>query len=157
MTAYAYRDNTAVQINKETVSAQQIRSIQGRKSEKAKLPYVKYGIIAACVFAVLATVVFFNMQAAELAAQNGALKAELSELLEQEQFLNAKKERMYNLAYVEDYAKNVLGMVKLDKADINYVELSGEEKVSAAVPEQNDSQVLAGISRTFNVVLEYLN
>ena len=157
MTAYAYRDNTAVQINKEAVSAQQIRSIQGRKTEKAKLPYVKYGIIAACVFAVLATVVFFNMQAAELAAQNGALKAELSELLEQEQFLNAKKERMYNLAYVEDYAKNVLGMVKLDKADINYVELSGEEKVSAAVPEQNDSQVLAGISRTFNVVLEYLN
>ena len=157
MTAYAYRDNTAVQINKETVSAQQIRSIQGRKTEKAKLPYIKYGIIAVCVFAVLATVVFFNMQAAELAAQNGALKAELSELLEQEQFLNAKKERMYNLAYVEDYAKNVLGMVKLDKADINYVELSGEEKVSAAVPEQNDSQVLAGISRTFNVVLEYLN
>ena len=157
MTAYAYRDNTAVQINKEAVSAQQIRSIQGRKTEKAKLPYIKYGIIAACVFAVLATVVFFNMQVAELTAQNGALKAQLSELKDQEQFLNAKKERMYNLSYVEDYAKNVLGMVKLDKADINYVELSGAEKVSAAAPVQNDSQVLAGISRTFNVVLEYLN
>ena len=157
MTAYAYRDNTAVQINKEAVSVQQIRSIQGRKTEKAKLPYIKYGIIAACVFAVLATVVFFNMQVAELTAQNGALKAQLSELKDQEQFLNAKKERMYNLSYVEDYAKNVLGMVKLDKADINYVELSGEEKVSAAAPVQNDSQVLAGISRTFNVVLEYLN
>ena len=157
MTAYAYRDNTAVQINKEAVSAQQIRSIQGRKTEKAKLPYIKYGIIAVCVFAVLATVVFFNMQVAELTAQNGALKAQLSELKDQEQFLNAKKERMYNLSYVEDYAKNVLGMVKLDKADINYVELSGAEKVSAAAPVQNDSQVLAGISRTFNVVLEYLN
>ncbi|MBR5902625.1 MAG: septum formation initiator family protein [Clostridia bacterium] len=157
MTAYAYRDNTAVQINKEAVSAQQIKSIQGRKTEKAKVPYVKYGMIAMCVFAVLATVVFFNMQVAELTAQNGELKAQLSELKDQEQFLNAKKERMYNLSYVEEYAKNVLGMVKLDKADINYVELSGEEKVSAAAPEQNDSQLLAGISRTFNVVLEYLN
>ncbi|MBR4303960.1 MAG: septum formation initiator family protein [Clostridia bacterium] len=157
MTAHAYRDNTAVQINKEAVSAQQIKSIQGRKTEKAKVPYVKYGMIAMCVFAVLATVVFFNMQVAELTAQNGELKAQLSELKDQEQFLNAKKERMYNLSYVEEYAKNVLGMVKLDKADINYVELSGEEKVSAAAPEQNDSQLLAGISRTFNVVLEYLN
>ncbi|MBQ2865898.1 MAG: hypothetical protein IJE90_05205 [Clostridia bacterium] len=157
MTAYAYKDNTAVQVNKEAVSSRQIRSIQGRKTEKAKVPYVKYGMIAVCVFAVLAAIVFFNMQSAELAAQNGKLKAELTELKDQEQFLNAKKERMYNLTFVEDYAKNVLGMVKLDRADINYVDLSGEERVSAAAPETNDSQVLAGITRTFNVVLEYLN
>ena len=157
MTAYAYKDNTAVQVNKEAVSSRQIRSIQGRKTEKAKVPYVKYGMIAVCVFAVLAAIVFFNMQSAELAAQNGKLKAELTELKDQEQFLNAKKERMYNLTFVEDYAKNVLGMGKLDRADINYVDLSGEERVSAAAPETNDSQVLAGITRTFNVVLEYLN
>ena len=157
MTAHAYRDNTAVQINKEAVSAQQIRSIQGKKTEKARVPYIKYGMIAVCVFAVLAAVVFFNMQAAELASQNGRLKAELAELKDQEQFLNAKKERMYNLTYVEDYAKNVLGMVKLDKADINYVELSLDERVSAAVPEQQNSELLGGIARTFNIVLEYLN
>ena len=157
MTAHAYKDNTAVQINKESVSAHQIRSIQGKKTEKARVPYIKYGMIAVCVFAVLAAVVFFNMQAAELASQNGRLKAELAELKDQEQFLNAKKERMYNLNYVEDYAKNVLGMVKLDKADIKYVELSGAERVSAAAPEENHSQVLAGITRTFNIVLEYLN
>jgi cell division protein FtsB len=114
-------------------------------------------MIAVCVFAVLAAVVFFNMQAAELASQNGRLKAELAELKDQEQFLNAKKERMYNLTYVEDYAKNVLGMVKLDKADINYVELSLDERVSAAVPEQHNSELLGGIARTFNIVLEYLN
>ena len=58
---------------------------------------------------------------------------------------------------MEDYAKNVLGMVKLDKADINYVELSLDERVSAAVPEQQNSELLGGISRTFNIVLEYLN
>ncbi len=157
MTAHAYKDNTAVQINKESVSAHQIRSIQGKKTEKARVPYIKYGMIAVCVFAVLAAVVFFNMQAAELASQNGRLKAELAELKDQEQFLNAKKERMYNLTYVEDYAKNVLGMVKLDKADINYVELSLDERVSAAVPEQQNSELLGGIARTFNIVLEYLN
>ena len=157
MTAHAYNQNTAVQNNKEISPSEHIRSIQGKKSEKAKIPYIKYGMIAVCVFAVLAAVVFFNMQAAELASQNGRIKAEIAELQDQEKFLNAKKERMYNLNYVEDYAKNVLGMVKLDKADIKYVELSGAERVSAAAPEENHSQVLAGITRTFNIVLEYLN
>ena len=157
MAAHAWKENTARQLNKEVRASEQIVSIQGKKPEKAKIPYIKYGMIAACVFAVLAAMIFFNMQAAELAAQNGNLKAELAELKDQEKFLNAKKEQMYNLTYVEDYAKNVLGMVKLDKADVHYVELSGEERVSAAQPEENSSQVLAGITRTFNIVLEYLN
>ncbi|MBR4071790.1 MAG: hypothetical protein IKK26_04485 [Clostridia bacterium] len=156
MTAYAWKESTARELNTE-LDSQEIKSIRGRKSEKAKVPYIKYAIIAVCFFASLIAIIFLNMQSAELAAENSRLKTQMSELVDEEKSLNAKREQMYNLEYVEDYAVNVLGMVKLDKTNISYVELSNEERVRIAEPEQNDSAVLSGISRTFNILLEYLN
>lgn len=156
MTAYAWKESTARELNTE-LDSQEIKSIRGRKSEKAKVPYIKYAIIAVCFFAALIAIIFLNMQSAELAAENSRLKTQMSELVDEEKSLNAKREQMYNLEYVEDYAVNVLGMVKLDKTNISYVELSNEERVRIAEPEQNDSAVLSGISRTFNILLEYLN
>ncbi len=156
MTAYAWKESTARELNTE-LDSQEIKSIRGKKSEKAKVPYIKYAIIAVCFFAALIAIIFLNMQSAELAAENSRLKTQMSELVDEEKSLNAKREQMYNLEYVEDYAVNVLGMVKLDKTNISYVELSNEERVRIAEPEQNDSTVLSGISRTFNILLEYLN
>ncbi len=156
MTAYAWKESTARELNTE-LDSQEIKSIQGRKSEKAKVPYIKYAVIAVCFFATLIAIIFLNMQSAELAAENSRLKTQMAELADEEKSLNAKREQMYNLEYVEDYAVNVLGMVKLDKTNISYVELSNEERVRIAEPEQNDSAVLSGISRTFNILLEYLN
>lgn len=156
MTAYAWKESTARELNTE-LDSQEIKSIRGKKSEKAKVPYIKYAIIAVCFFAALIAIIFLNMQSAELAAENSRLKTQMSELVDEEKSLNAKREQMYNLEYVEDYAVNVLGMVKLDKTNISYVELSNEERVRIAEPEQNDSAVLSGISRTFNILLEYLN
>jgi len=156
MTAYAWKESTARELNTE-LDSQEIKSIRGKKSERAKVPYIKYAIIAVCFFAALIAIIFLNMQSAELAAENSRLKTQMSELVDEEKSLNAKREQMYNLEYVEDYAVNVLGMVKLDKTNISYVELSNEERVRIAEPEQNDSAVLSGISRTFNILLEYLN
>ena len=156
MTANAWKESTARELNTE-LDSQEIKSIRGKKSEKAKVPYIKYAIIAVCFFAALIAIIFLNMQSAELAAENSRLKTQMSELVDEEKSLNAKREQMYNLEYVEDYAVNVLGMVKLDKTNISYVELSNEERVRIAEPEQNDSAVLSGISRTFNILLEYLN
>lgn len=156
MTAYAWKESTARELNSQ-LDSQEIKSMQGRKNEKAQVPYIKYAIIAVCFFAALIAIIFLNMRSAELAAENSRLKTHMAELVDEEKSLNAKKEQMYNLEYVEDYAINVLGMVKLDKSNISYVELSNEERVRIAEPKQNDSAVLSGISRTFNILLEYLN
>ena len=156
MTAYAWKESTATQINNE-LDSREIKSIQGRKSEKAKVPYIKYAVIAVCFFAALVTIIALNMKSTELAAENSRLNAQKTELIAEEKSLNAKKEQMYNLEYVEEYAINVLGMVKMDKNNITYVELSNEERVRIAEPEKNDSAILSGISRTFNILLEYLN
>ena len=68
---------------------------------------------------------------------------------------------MYNLAYVEEYAQNKLGMVKADKSQITYVELDeGDRMVVAGVrsPEEQAEEAAGLFSRlthSFSVVLEY--
>ena len=151
----ATKESTARQLNERESN---IRSIEGgRHSKKAGVPYFKYIFVAICVFAALSAIIFGNMKATELTTQNSRLKSEINDLNENAKMLNARIERKYNLSYVEDYAKNVLGMVKLDKEDIRYVELSNADRITVAKPEENTSELVQGIAKSFNIVLEYLN
>jgi cell division protein FtsB len=124
---------------------------------RARTPYGKYVAVALCVFGVLAVMLTSYMRVNELSVQNDRLAAAISALEGRESALNAKKEQLYNLAFVEDYAKNVLGMVKLDKSEIHYVELSNPERMTAAAPDADAAGQVSALARGFNAVLEYLN
>jgi len=54
---------------------------------------------------------------------------------------------------VEDYAENVLGMQKLDNAQVEYISLESGNKVE--IPEQNEN-VLKKIKNAFDSFVEYL-
>ena len=86
-----------------------------RRTAPAKVPYVKYALIALCIFVVLGAVLGSYVQLTELTAQNAKMRNSLSELQSGEKALQAKKEQQFNLALVEQRAKE-MGMVKLDKS-----------------------------------------
>ncbi len=130
---------------------------QRKKAAAAKVPYGKYAVLFTAVFCVLGAIVFNYMTVTELTAQNDDLKTQIATLEGEENALNAKKEQMYNLAYVEEYATSVLGMVKLDKSTLEYVDLSNEEQISMAQTEQESPAVFSALSRGFHAVVEYLN
>ncbi len=163
--AYATKQSSAVDLR--VIDAEELfqqkgpklleQERNGRKVATAKVPYVKYTLIFACVFATLIWVVASYMHVTELTTQNADLRASIANLEGEENALNAKKEEMYNLAFVEDYAKNVLGMVKLDKSEIQYVELSNPERMLMAEKEEYSSAFIAQLAKSFNIVLEYLN
>jgi hypothetical protein len=153
--AYATKESTAKKLNDIKPEIQSIPG--GRHSKKEGIPYLKYAFVAICVFAALGAIIFGNMQATELAAENSRLKTEIMDLQDNAKMLSARIERRYNLSFVEEYAKNVLGMVKIDKDYINYVELSNADKITVAKPEDNTSELMSGIAKSFNIVLEYLN
>jgi hypothetical protein len=90
------------------------------------------------------------------------MRQEIVRLKDEQNALNAKKEQIYNLAYVEDYAENVLGMVKLDKSQVHYMEMdTGDRMILAAAameqPGTSGSDLVDRLAQTFSVVLEYLN
>ena len=165
-----YNDSSAVKLERfpvERVQAQteqqQLEVLESKRSErtqKAAVPYGKYAVMLACVFAVALGIVASYMQLAAINLENAKLRQEITKLESEENALNAKKEQMYNLAYVEDYAQNTLGMVKLDKSQIHYLEMdSGDRMVlaEAAVSSDTGSALLDRLSQAFSTVLEYLN
>ena len=109
------------------------------------------------VFAALLVIVFNYMKVTELTRQNADLKAQLEELESDGNALDAKKEQIFNLTYVEDRAKNALGMMKSDKSQLEYVDLSEGDSVEIPEEETQYPAFLRGLIKSFNAVVEYLN
>ena len=166
-----YNDSSAVKLERFPVERvqgqedQQLEVLENRRAGRARpaaVPYGKYAVILACVFAVALGIVASYMRLAAVNLENARLRQQITELKSDENALNAKKEPLYNLAYVEDYARNVLGMVKLDKSQVHYVEMdSGDRMVlaEASVSGGGDqgASLLDRLAKTFSTVLEYLN
>ena len=127
-----------------------------RRKAPAKIPYVKYGVIVAGVFAVVILILSGYSTLTEIAAQNTNLKEDLAELQSEENALNAQKEQVYNLTYVEECAQD-MGMVKQDSSQVTYVDLSNPERSAMAQEEVQTPSLIAGLISSFNAVVEYLN
>lgn len=123
---------------------------------KPKVPYGKYSAIFCGVFAALLVIVFNFMQLTQLTGENAALKDELETLQSDAKALEAKKEQIFNLTYVEDRARNALGMIKADKSQVEYVDLSQEDSVEIPQQESETPAFLSSLMKTFNAVVEYL-
>ena len=166
-----YNDSSAVKLERFPVERvqgqkdQQLEVLENRRAGRARpaaVPYGKYAVILACVFAVALGIVASYMRLAAVNLENARLRQQITELKSDENALNAKKEQLYNLAYVEDYARNVLGMVKLDKSQVHYVEMdSGDRMVLAEASVsgggEQGASLLDRLAKTFSTVLEYLN
>ena len=124
---------------------------------RPKVPYGKYTAIVCVVFAALLVIVFNYMKVTELTRQNADLKAQLEELESDGNALDAKKEQIFNLTYVENRAKNALGMMKSDKSQLEYVDLSEGDSVEIPEEETQYPAFLRGLIKSFNAVVEYLN
>ena len=166
-----YNDSSAVKLERFPVERvqgqkdQQLEVLENRRAGRARpaaVPYGKYAVILACVFAVALGIVASYMRLAAVNLENARLRQQITELKSDENALNAKKEQLYNLAYVEDYARNVLGMVKMDKSQVHYVEMdSGDRMVlaegSVSGGGEQGASLLDRLAKTFSTVLEYLN
>lgn len=163
-------DNAARKINfpaeqvLQEEQSQSLRALPGKRAGKAPklaIPYGKYMMIMAGVFAVLLCVVSSYMRLSTLTTKNSELKKEISSLESDISALSAKKEQLYNLEFVEDYATNTLGMVKADKSQVSYLEMGNSDRmvlagVSSDAADAGDG-LLSRLLRSFNAVLEYLN
>ncbi len=167
-----YNDSSAVKLERfpvERFQTQQqdqplevLESKHSSRVQTAAVPYGKYAVILACVFAVAFCIVTSYMKLAAVNLENSKLRQQITRLESDENALNAKKEQMYNLTFVESYARDTLGMVKMDKSQVHYLEMdSGDKMVVAQAAMGNGNTDGAGmleqLSRAFSTVLEYLN
>ena len=138
-----------------------------REVQKSEKPHVRRAprtnvlpmvtMLFICMFAAGA-VVFSYMRYTELTDRVSQLRSENEALKTEADDLTAEYETRLNLADIEAYARDELGMVKLDRSQYEYVELSNPEEVEILTgTDEKASDFMSGLVKSFNVVVEYLN
>ena len=113
-----------------------------RKAENIKpLPISVIGYML--VFAAIAAfLVLGNSRINEATLKADALKSEIALETERSYELSSAINQRKDMAYIEDYAENVLGMVKSTDVAKRYVSISGEDKIvvrNAAIEQSNQT------------------
>ncbi|MBQ8143605.1 MAG: hypothetical protein IJ042_02270 [Butyricicoccus sp.] len=166
---YASRESVAYQraempdLSRFDTRRSQLRAVENVPVKKKQTAQKKNRLVtplrAAAVILMAAlclAMVYSHMQLTELTSEIGAREATLAELQSTTVSLTTKREETYSTAYIEDYAQNVLGMVKVDASQMEYIELSNPEKIEVTGTGASVSGAVGSLVRGFTAVLEYL-
>lgn len=118
----------------------------------------KHSNIGVAVCGLVVTILLFVMIYGKV--QVSALYTQISQEREVVEILESENIRMQSqiegnmsLKNVESYAEDVLGLKKLDKSQIVYIQIQNEDVVEVVDTEQN---IFVSIKEKFNSIIEYL-
>lgn len=132
----------------EDVKRQDIKVSKEQKKQRKKIT-----MLIVIVFAVFLTVSYRNSQINEKFSEVQNLKKELSSIQKENEQLKVNIENSLNLKYIEQMAKEKLGMQKLTNRDTVYINLPKKDYTESAsekvvVEEENWFQKI--INKIFN-------
>lgn len=136
---------------------QSVRSIRHKKNARSAADRKKSvatvaGIIL--LLALLSAMIFGKVEISSLYAQRTELQTQLEEVQNENVSLESELAQKTNMTKVEEYAENELGLQKLDKSQIEYVEVDADNV--AKIVQSDDSNIFVKIKRWFNSALEYI-
>ena len=120
---------------------------------------ISFGTIFACVFfaALASLMINFYVKQNELSVTLGKLKEQYAEEQLRNTDLQTKFDQRYVLSEIEDYAVNVLGMVKIEANQIEYVEIETPETITKIEDEgEGKFNLLAFLKEKIENILEFL-
>lgn len=104
----------------------------------------------AVILSMIIGVVYTNSQITEITTNIAVTQREITELESEKAYLDFTLESRMSLNEIEDYAVNVLGMVKMDSTQVEYIELESENSI-----ESNASGLSRKIEEAVQPVLSY--
>lgn len=129
------------------------------KTTAAPLPKANVLTTALMVMAIalvgimLAACITSKARIADVHAQIIAEKAIVQDLEQENVSMLTRLEQKSSQKVVEDYAENILGMQKLDNAQVEYISLESGNKAEIAEADEN---VFTSIINSINELVEYL-
>ncbi len=132
------------------------------ENEKNSKPIVSFKAVASWVLCMvlLAMIAYSYMDLNETASLVNKLQNELEEINEQIQLAEIKQSQKYGSEQIQKIAVEQLGMQKIEKSQITYVNTNSGDHTEITQPKTmlvENSKVLAGIANGFNTILEYIN
>ena len=157
MTKETRRNQTPIPID----SAEQRK--MARKKERARIRRSRERIRKLAIAAMIANVmagavgtVVGYIQVTDLTKKVEDKQAQLAQLESECTSLKAKKENSVDLSQVENYAENVLGLVKLDRSQEEYLELQKNDQVQVNEGSSGVEKLASSFVKSFSAILSFL-
>lgn len=145
------------------VSNKSRKSNSRRKRERQRMVRMRrrahrmaMGLIGAIVVLIAVATVSHSAQMTELKGLVEEKQTALAQLDSEYVSLNAQKENAVDLNEVEDYAKNVLGLVKMDRSQEEYLELQKTDQVEVNEASSGVDKLVSSFVKSFNAILSFL-
>ncbi len=110
--------------------------LEEKLSSRAKIKLYTFCNVMLGIFMFCCSIahIYVHSNLAVLTKEASNMTVELQNLQSKEITLNAQMEKMFNLEYVEEYATEELGMIKLDQNQIEQIHIQNEDII-----EKNDT------------------
>lgn len=132
-TAYDFSRFAPVELPQEPQIEQKKKASAGKKTVKRQkvkpLEVVKWVFISLFVMMSLGSIMVGNIKITQINDQAAKMEKQLDTAKSEQVSLNSKLEARMSMSKVEDYAVNNLGLVKTQSYQIQYVQLTNQDKV----------------------------
>lgn len=158
---FARFDTSMSNDTKTKKKAKAVAEVKEEAPAKGKPIVSRFAIVAWIVcMALIFGIIYSYMKLNEVSDRVSDLKGEIQALQEENQMLEIEKEQMYGSQRLQEIAVNQLGMQKIQKSQITYVNTNTGDYTEVAqsrTMKDGDSAIMAGIARGFNLFIEYIN
>ncbi len=148
--AYEYDEREELEVAREP----KIKYQQNTKKKASGSTMLALLALVAVTSIILFSMVFNQIEESKLTREQSELKAELSQLQRECTNLEALLASQTGITAVEDYAENTLGLTKLDKAQVEFVEIP--VPTVTEVIEKEEGGLFASIKNWAEGFKEYL-
>lgn len=121
---------------------------------RSKNSIAKFLGIAVVTMALMFSMIYGKVELSSLYDKQAQLESELTQLVNENVSLESELATKTGLSKVEEYAEQELGLQKLDKSQIEYVEIE-KDTVAEVVKPENDN-IFVKIKNWFSNALEYI-
>lgn len=124
-----------------------------RRKRMHMLALVSGGLV---MIVLAVSTVFYSVHKTTLSDEVEQKKTQLAQLNSEYVSLKSRKENSVDLSYVEDYAENKLGLVKMDRSQEEYLELQKTDQVEVNEASSGVDKLVSSFVQSFNAILSFL-
>ncbi len=128
----------------------QIEQIYPKVKDTISLPKVIFGLMS--VLIVTSMLIYNNVRISEINTEIRMQQQEYDILVNEGIRLNMELESGASLSKVEEYASNVLGMVKMEKSQMQYIELT--DGTTVEIMQQEEPNLFDQVQRLLTEFVE---
>lgn len=154
------RESTAYDLSKferKQEKKPQIRVIKGKKAQRVnRMAMVKIFFAAVIVIGITSLMIVNRVALTEIGEEINAANEDLQILQSENTRLNVELEEKMSLDNIEEKAVNELGLTKMNNYQVQYLNLTQEDKIELTNPKSSGN-IFDTIAGLFDKIKEYLS